>query len=92
MQKNFDKNVFCNLLLNYDWTVYYTSRNVDYLWSMIFVKITEILEIMCPYKQICLRAPKTLWINAEVIRAITERKKYIRLYWKTKKTIYLGNL
>ena len=84
IQKNFDRDVFCNLLSNSDWTLYYTSRDVDYLWNVVYSRITEILEIMCPYKNVCLRDPKTPWINADVIKAINERKKYVRMYWKTK--------
>ena len=37
------------------------------------------------YTCICLRDPKTAWVTGEVVRAIKERKKYVRLYWKTKK-------
>ena len=84
IQKNFDKQVFCNLLLNHDWTLYYTLRDVDLLWNVIYTKIIEILEIMCPYKRVCLRDPKTPWINADVIKAFNERKKYMRIYWKSK--------
>ena len=53
--------------------------------TTFFSNMTEILEVMCPYKRVGLRDPKTPWINAEVIKAINERKKYMRLYWKTKK-------
>ena len=84
MTKNFDGDVFCELLANNDWNPYYASRDVNYLWEVIFSKINEILSIMCPYKNVCLRDPKTPWINADVIKAINERKKYIRMYWKTK--------
>ena len=84
MMKNFDKNVFCELLLNSDWNHYYTSRDVNFMWTVIYTRIIEILSIMCPYKKVCLRNPKTPWINADVIKAINERKKYVRMYWKTK--------
>ena len=40
---------------------------------------------MCPRKRVCLRDPKTPWITAEVVQAINERKKYVKMYWKTKK-------
>ena len=46
--------------------------------------MTEILSVMCPYKTVCLRDPKTPWINADVTKAINERKKYVRMYRKTK--------
>ena len=83
-QKNFDTNIFCDLLQNHDWTGYFASRDVDLLWDEIFQKITEILSIMCPYKRVCLRDPKTPWVNDALIKAINERKKYMRLYRKTK--------
>ena len=84
IMKNFDKEVFCELLLAYNWNLFYVSHDVNFLWDYIFAKITEILLIMCPYKNVCLRDPKTPWINADVIKAINERKKYVRMYWKTK--------
>ena len=85
INKNFDRDIFCTLLQYYDWTVCYASRDVDVLWNNIFSNMTEILEVMCPYKRVGLPYPMTPWINAEVIKAINERKKYMRLYWKTKK-------
>ena len=30
IQKNFDKEVLCNLLLNYEWAVYFASRDVHF--------------------------------------------------------------
>ena len=53
------------------------------LWHIIQSRIIGILEIMCPYKRVCLRDPKTPWVTAEVVKAINERKKYVRIYWKT---------
>ena len=51
---------------------------------MIYTRIDEILEIMCPYKRVCVRDPKTPWINANIIKAINDRNRYARLYRKTK--------
>ena len=82
--KNYDKDNFCALLANLDWVQYYAMRDVDELWNIIYVRIIEILEIMCPYKRVCLRDPKMPWVTAEVVKAINERKKYVRMYWKTK--------
>ena len=47
-------------------------------------QIVEILEVMCPYKCVCLCDPKTPWVTAEVVKAINKRKKYVKKYWKTK--------
>ena len=60
------------------------SNNVDLMWNMIFTRINGILEVMCPYKVMFLRDPKTPWINADIIRAINDRKKYIRMFRKTR--------
>ena len=89
IQKNFDKEVFCTLLLNSDWNQYYAIRDVDLLWNIVISRILEILEIMCPYKNVCLRDPKTPWITPAVVNAINERKKYVRMYWRTKKQYIL---
>ena len=39
---------------------------------------------MCPYKNICLRDPKTPWVTAEIVKAINERKRFVRLFRKTR--------
>ena len=82
--KNYDRDVFRTLLANNDWTLYYATQDVDTLWYVIFTRVVDILEIMCPYKRVCLRDPKTPWVTAEVVHAINERRKYMRMYWKTK--------
>ena len=84
MYKNYDKDIFGTLLTNMDWAQYYEIRDVDVLWNIIYSRIVEILEIMCPYKRVCLRDPKTPWVTRELVHAINERKKFVRLYWKTK--------
>ena len=58
-------------------------RDVDTLWELIRSRIADILEVMCPYKNVCLRDPRTPWITAEIIKAINDRKKYLRLFYKT---------
>ena len=81
--KNFDREVFHTLLVNDNWRQYYILRDVNLLWSMIYTRIIQILEIMCPYKNVCLRDPRTPWITAQIVKTINERKKYLRMFRKT---------
>ena len=84
IMRNYDENVFQELLSNIDWGPYYASFDVNYLWNVIFSKISEILSVMCPYKNVCLREPRTPWMNPDIVKSINERKKYVRMYWRTK--------
>ena len=97
LYKNYDREAFCMWLANSNWIQYFNTRNVDVLWNIIYSRIVEILEIMCPRKMVCLRDPKTPWVTAEVIHAIYDRKRYVSLYRRTKNQFiwdickYLGN-
>ena len=82
--KNFDKVAFTALLCNNDWNLYYTVDDVDILWQTIYSRIIEILAVMCPYKNVCLRDPKTPWITPEIIKIFNERRKYLRMFRKTR--------
>ena len=82
--KNFDSDVFRMSLTNNDWNTFYMVRNVNTFWKEMYSKINDILEIMCPYKIVYLRDPKTPWITDTVIKTMNERKKYIKLFRKTK--------
>ena len=84
VMKNYDENMFSDLLSNSDWDPYFMSLDVDYLWDIVYSRIIEILSVMCPYKNVCLREPKTPWVNPDVVKAINERKKYMRMYRRTK--------
>ena len=54
------------------------------LWDIIYSRIIEILAVMCPYKNVCLRDPKTPWITLDIIKVINERRKYLKLFRKTR--------
>ena len=82
--KNFNKDVFSMLLLTNNWNPFFAARDVDVMWDMIHAKIIEILELMCPIKRACLRDPKTPWVNADIIKAVKERRQYLRIYKRTK--------
>ena len=61
-----------------------TLDDVDVLWRIVLSRIEEILTVMCPYKRVCLRDPKTPWITPEIIKAFNDRRKYLRMFPKTK--------
>ena len=46
--------------------------------------ITDILEIMCPYKNVYVREDRTPWFTHEIYECINKRTYYIRLYRKTR--------
>ena len=49
--KNYDEKLFCLQLLQEDWVEYYSSRNVDVAWNILYNKILSIADRMCPLKR-----------------------------------------
>ena len=80
---NYDKDVFNTLFLQIDWDEFFTCDDLDVLWETIHGKLLEILAIMCPYKNICVREHKTAWFNNEIYECIRKRAEYVYLFRKT---------
>ena len=59
------------------------EENPDVLWDTISNSITDILEIMCSYKNIFIRENRTPWFTHEIYECINKRTHYIRLFRKT---------
>ena len=56
-------------------------ENPDRLWEIIYKYIIEILSVMCPFKNICVREEKT----NDIYECIKKRAQYVRLFRKTGK-------
>ena len=81
--KHFDADVYGLLIDKIDWEKYYSVEDPDIIWDMIYVRIVEILEVMCPYKNIFIREVKTPWFTHEIYECIRKRSHYVHLFRST---------
>ena len=82
--KKFDAGVFGNLLVNNAvWNEYYAEENPNTLWENVYSSISNILEVMCPYRNIFVRENRTPWFTREIYECMNKRTYYIRLHRKT---------
>ena len=81
--KNYNEEHFHNLFLQIDWETFFDCEDPDTLWEVIHAKMLEILTIMCPYRNICVRENKTLWFTNEIYECIRKRAEYVYLFRKS---------
>ena len=81
--KNYNENVFIQLVRNLDWTEFDNCLDPNKQWLFIREKLTGILSVMCPYKHVNSRKYKPLWITPDIYRSIRERKRMFKLYRQT---------
>ena len=81
--KNFDKNTFCDLIMQIDWAVYDRETDVNKMWDLIVDKINEILSVMCPMKRMYLCNKKSVWITPNIIYYINQRNRMSNIFRKT---------
>ena len=79
----YDDEMFIDLFLQIDWNVFFACEDPDMLWEMVHKKMIEILAIMCPYRNICVREHKTPWFTNEIYECMKKRAEYVRLFRKT---------
>ena len=81
--KNYNEDNFKALFDNIDWASYFDCENPDSLWDVIHKRIVDILEIMCPYKNILVREEKTPWFTNEIYACIKKRSEYVKFFRST---------
>ena len=81
--KNYDVDHFKNLFDLIDWENFFNCSAPDVLWDILYERIQEILEVMCPYKKILVREEKTLWFTNEIYECIKKRANYVKLFRAT---------
>ena len=78
--KNFNENVFCQLLDNLDWQDYYFEPNPENQWRFLHDGVMNILSVMCPYKKVFTRIVKKRWLTQEIYSLIRSRKCLVKRY------------
>ena len=85
----YNLDIFRNLLLNTDWDVFENSNDPNTMYNIIIDRVHEILEIMCPLRKFQHRVNSGRWMNADIFRAIRNRKFYVTLFKQTRLTEHL---
>ena len=78
-----DSERFNTLFLQIDWLAFFACDDPNTLWDTIHGKMIEILAVMCPYKNICVREHKTPWFTNEIYECIRKRAEYVYLFRKS---------
>ena len=77
-------------MLNIDWNLYDASIDPNEMYELFILKhVKGILEIMCPLRSNRQRKSSRLWMNAEIYRAIRNRKFYVSLFKLTRQNEHL---
>ena len=81
--RNFDKNVFHNMLSEVDWDTFYDITDVDDSWDFLLVQISVILDQLCPIRSFRIRNYRPDWMTKELIEQIKDRDYFYRRAKKT---------
>ena len=71
----YNKDTFQTLLMNDDWTGFYSENDPNILWETINTKIAYHLNVMCPIKYLMVSSKKPFWLSHHIIESINDRKK-----------------
>ena len=71
--KAYNSEVLTTLISRDDWTIFYNSNDSNEKWNINQENIESHLNIMCPYKDICVRKDSTPWLTNEIRELINDR-------------------
>ena len=77
--KNFNKDVFTELLTNTDWGEYADNTNPNELWDILLTNILNILSVMCPLKYKNVFVSKPEWLTNDILQLMNQRNYYVNL-------------
>lgn len=81
---HYEKELFQNDLLKYDWDQFYASDCANQLWDIMESVILKFADLHCPLKKIVNQKGKPPWLNQSLLELIHERD---RLYKIAKKSV-----
>ena len=73
-----------------NWEDYYRLDNPDLLWDNMERKMTQILDVMCPYKTYSVKETKEPWVTPEVLEQIKKKDEIWRAAKKSKDSRKMG--
>ena len=71
--RNFDKQVFRDMLLENSWDELYSCDSPDQAWSLILERIKSCLNRICPLRKFRIKNYKPDWMTKELIEQIKDR-------------------
>ena len=75
---NFDEELFCENLVQYDWDHLYEIDDVDIAWNLFISHIIETIDNMCPLKKFKIKNLKDPWISNEILESIHDKDILLR--------------
>lgn len=69
----YERDLFQQDLLNYDWSTYFRTQVVDDLWAELKDVITRVADLHCPVRVHSNRKKLMPWVNDELLEMIHER-------------------
>ena len=81
--RNYNKEEFCDLLIDRDWTDFFRIQDPDRAWSYLEKIIADVLDYMCPIKDIKIKQTKEPWMSNDIIELICDKNNLLK---KAKKT------
>ena len=88
--KHYNVNSFQEKLTSMNWEDYYRLDNPDLLWDNMERKITQILDVMCPYKTYSVKETKEPWVTPEVLEQIKRKDEIWRAAKRSKDSRKMG--
>ena len=76
--KKYDKDVFANRLVNYDWSELDNLPNVEEAWNVFETIINKLLDIDCPIHAFRVKDEDDPWMTHELLKKIEYKNKLLR--------------
>ena len=81
--RNYNKDVFQDRLKEYDWINYFDIENPNECWEILYSRIIETLDDMCPENSYNIKCYREKWMNRDIMERIIDKDKGLA---KAKKT------
>lgn len=77
---DYDVDIFCQKLINLDWSIIDLLSDVNETWDMIYKGILFELDLMCPYGFIKVRKNRPVWFSSTLTSLARERDRLFGHY------------
>ena len=84
--RTYDQSDFFDFLLNYDWSIFNVSTNVDEKWCHLIDVIMAYLDIHCPLREMKFKDHKKPWMTKEIFELIFQRNETMLQYCREGKS------
>ena len=76
--RNYDKVLFEQQLLDFDWDDFYELKDPDAAWSCFSDRVLKILDHMCPIRSYQIRNYRPEWVTNELLEQIKDRDYFFK--------------